>query len=125
MTITWDIDEARAVIRAQMAEANLLDEVIDDLSAETSAAIARAEAAEAEIEAVHRYLDECFVNDPDEGQAVPLIDRVVLLVSRIARDGGEANRLRAEVATLEALILDANQRHENDRAEVARLQQFN
>ncbi len=50
MTITWNIDEARATIRAQMDEANRLDEVIDDLSAETSAALARAEAAEAEIE---------------------------------------------------------------------------
>ena len=50
MAITWNIDEARATIRAQMAEANRLDEVIDDLSAETSAALARAEAAEAEIE---------------------------------------------------------------------------
>lgn len=50
MTITWNIDEARATIRAQMAEANRLDEVIDDLSAETSAALARAEAADAEIE---------------------------------------------------------------------------
>ena len=50
MAITWNIDEARATIRAQMAEANRLDEVIDDLSAETSAALARAVAAEAEIE---------------------------------------------------------------------------
>ena len=54
MTITWDIDEARAVIRAQMAEANRLDEVIDDLLAETSAAIARAEAAEATLASCNR-----------------------------------------------------------------------
>ena len=54
MTITWDIDEARAVIRAQMAEANRLDEVIDDLLAETSAAIARAEAADATLASCNR-----------------------------------------------------------------------
>ena len=53
---------------------------------------ARAQAA-AEIEEVHRYLDGCFVNSPDEGRAVPLIDRVVLLVSQIA--SGDAARLRA------------------------------
>jgi hypothetical protein len=47
---------------------------------------ARAKAL-AEIEEVHRYLDECFINDRDEGRAVPLIDRVVLLVSRWAKEG--------------------------------------
>ena len=46
---------------------------------------ARAKAV-AEIEEVHRYLDECYINSPDEGRAVPLIDRVVLLVSRWAKD---------------------------------------
>jgi hypothetical protein len=40
----------------------------------------------AEIEALHQYLDECFVNAPDQGRAVPLIDRVVLLVSILSRD---------------------------------------
>ena len=54
MTITWDIDEARAVIRAHMAESNRLDEVIDDLLAETSAAIARAEAADATLASCNR-----------------------------------------------------------------------
>jgi len=29
-------------------------------------------------------LDECFINSRDEGRAVPLIDRVVLLVSLLA-----------------------------------------
>lgn len=57
---------------------------------------ARAKAV-AEIEEVHRYLDECFVNAPDEGRAVPLIDRVVLLVSQIARDSAEVERLRAQL----------------------------
>ena len=58
MAITWNIDEARATIRAQMAEANRLDEVIDDLSAETSAALARAEAAEAEVGRLQAALDQ-------------------------------------------------------------------
>jgi len=44
---------------------------------------ARAKAV-AEIETLHRYLDECFINSRDEGRAVPLIDRVVLLVSLLA-----------------------------------------
>ena len=48
-----------------------------------------------EIETVHRYLDECYVNDRDEGCAVPLIDRCVLLVSRCAKDGNEVARLRS------------------------------
>jgi len=52
---------------------------------------ARAKAV-AEIEEVHRYLDECFINDRDEGRDVPLIDRVVLLVSQIARNSGETSR---------------------------------
>jgi len=41
-----------------MAEANRLDEVIDDLSAETSAALARAEAAEAEVGRLQAALDQ-------------------------------------------------------------------
>lgn len=73
----------------------------------------RLEAARAEVDEVHRYLDECFVNDPDEGRAVPLIDRVVLLVSQIARDNGEAASLagpekssRAQDAQHETAIVE-------------------
>lgn len=42
MAISWNIDELRETVISQMAEANRLDEVIDELAA-------RAEAAEAEV----------------------------------------------------------------------------
>jgi hypothetical protein len=67
-------------------------------------ALERAEAAEVEIEEVHRYLDECYVNDPDEGRAVPLIDRVVHLTSRWAKADGEAERLREDVRILRGTL---------------------
>ena len=64
---------------------------------------ARAEALR-EIETVHIYLDECYINDPDQGRAVPLVDRVVLLVSRWAKADGEATRLRDENRQLKATL---------------------
>ena len=83
----WNIDEARATIRAQMAEANRLDEVIDDLSAETSAALARAEAAEAEAA-------ECRAERAHYGD---------IMTSKLASAEAEIERLRSQVVTLEAL----------------------
>jgi len=82
----------------------------------------RLEAARAEVEEVHRYLDECFVNDPDEGRAVPLIDRAVLLVSRIARDGGEVEALREQVEwrKTQLEIANAATRRARDEAIIAR-----
>ena len=133
MAISWNVDELRNTVAAQMAEANRLDEVIDELTvraeqaeadnarllaanamlaadlgvAERERDAAQADVARlttalalidearakavAEIEALHRYLDECFINAPDQGRAVPLVDRVVLLVSRWARAEGEAD----------------------------------
>ena len=38
MAITWNIDEARATVQAQMDEANRLDGVIDTIAAERDAA---------------------------------------------------------------------------------------
>ena len=61
MAITWNIDEARRTIREQMAEAARLDATIDDLSAETSAAIARAEAAEQKLRESEQKLREIGV----------------------------------------------------------------
>ena len=98
MAITWNIDEARATIRAQMAEANRLDEVIDDLSAETSAALARAEAAEAEVGRLQTVLDQ-WERCGNEvmlcatGRAAPLSDSDVC---------GEIARRRTQVATMAA-----------------------
>ena len=69
MTENWKekYEAAEAECERLRTALNLIDE-------------ARAKAV-AEAETLHRYLDECFVNNPDEGRAVPLIDRVVLLVS--------------------------------------------
>lgn len=66
---------------------------------------ARAKAV-SEIEAVHQYLDECFINAPDEGRAVPLIDRVVLLVSRWAKADGEVTRLNTALRALQQAQYD-------------------
>ena len=38
MAISWNVDELRSTVAAQMAEANRLDEVIDVLAAERDAA---------------------------------------------------------------------------------------
>ena len=97
MAITWNIDEARATIRAQMAEANRLDEVINDLSAETSAALARAEAAEAEVGRLQAALDQwkqCgdAIMLCATGRAAPLSDSEVC---------GEIVRLRERNKELE------------------------
>jgi len=53
-----------------------------------------------EIETVHQYLDECYLNDPDEGRAVPLVDRVARLVSQLAEAQAEVERLRAAARAL-------------------------
>lgn len=108
MAITWNIDEARATIRAQMAEANRLDEVIDDLSAETSAALARAEAAEAEVA-------ECRAERAHYGD---------IMTSKLASAEAEIERLRERlrerVATLEidhekllAMVVDLQDNYSN------------
>lgn len=99
----------KLIARAEAAELELSQERFMRQAAEAENArlhvaleaidAARAKAT-AEIEAVHQHLDECFVNDPDEGRAVPLIDRVVLLVSQIARDNGAVAQLREQVAAL-------------------------
>jgi hypothetical protein len=80
---------------------NTLDRNERAIVAGIAALAARAEAAEAEIEELHQYLDECYINDPDEGSAVPLIDRCVLLVSRWAKADGEVARLRDELAEVQ------------------------
>jgi len=123
MTITWDIDEARAVIRAQMAEANRLDEVIDDLLAETSAAIARAEAAEttlascnrarqaaeAECERLREQVAQAKVDGANEERSLHWMSESV-----------EVQRLREQVATLEidhekllAMVVDLQDNYSN------------
>ena len=48
MTISWNVDELRKTVAAQMSEADLQDEVIDALAAERDALTTRAVAAEAE-----------------------------------------------------------------------------
>ena len=109
--------------RATHAEVDFYKSRVYELATRLDAASARAEAAEAEmaqkttalnlidaarakavaeIEALHQYLDECYINNRDEGRAVPMIDRVVTLVSRWAKADGEAERLRAQLAELSA-----------------------
>lgn len=111
------IEVDRVIARAEAAEAEAAKwrELHDDRDRDLAFEFARANAAETEvaqlrtaldlidaarakavneIETMHRYLDECFAFAPDEGRAVPLIDRVVLLVSRWAKADGEVERLR-------------------------------
>ena len=45
----------------------------------------RALAAEAGVETVHQYLDECYINDPDDGRASTLFERVVRLAADAAK----------------------------------------
>ena len=106
MALTWNIDEARATILAQMAEANRLDEVIDGLSTETSTALARAEAAEATLASCNRARQAAEAEN----------DRLRKQVAQAKVDGANEERslhwmsenmeiaeLREQVATLEAL----------------------
>lgn len=116
MAITWNIDETRATIRAQMAEANRLDEVIDDLSAETSAALARAEAAEAAETSLRnewRDYTRAKVQEFADMQRELNSTRAEVARLRLERDDArkanelwraEAERLRSQVVTLEAQL---------------------
>ena len=80
--------------------------VYDTLDTPTPSLLARAEAAEAEIETVHVYMDECLIGNPDQGRSVPLIDRCVLLVSFLTRDHEvEALSRRADAAEAEVARL--------------------
>ena len=115
MTITWNIDEARAVIRAQMAEANRLDEVIDDLLAETSAAIARADAAEATLASCNRARQaaeaECerLRERVRERVATLEIDHEKLLAMVVDLQDNYSNALKGAYIA-EAKVSDLNER---------------
>lgn len=101
------------VRRAEAAEAEAAKwrELHDDRDRDLAFEFARANAAETEvaqlrtaldlidaarakavneIETMHRYLDECFAFAPDEGRAVPLVDRIVRLVSMLAANSTKA-----------------------------------
>ena len=76
-----------------MAEANRLDEVIDDLSAETSAALARAEAAEAaETSLRHEWRDYTRAK----------VQEFADMQRELNSTRAEVERLRSQVVTLEA-----------------------
>jgi uncharacterized coiled-coil protein SlyX len=81
MAISWKIDELRNTVAAQMAQIDRLDVAIDELSA-------RAEAAEAQLAAVRQELEQAreYVDDAlgDTNPGVPLVDRIVRLVSMLA-----------------------------------------
>ena len=75
MAITWNIDEARATVQAQMDEANRLDGVIDTIAAERDAAnaeVARLSHALVTLEALwQRAIDADLLDDPHElGNAI-------------------------------------------------------
>ena len=73
MAITWNIDEARATIQAQMAEANRLDAVIDELAAvrdEYRAEVARLREQVAALTALwQQAIDADILDDPHELEA--------------------------------------------------------
>jgi hypothetical protein len=65
----------------------------------------RAERAEAELAALHDYLDTVLLpGSGDQGRAVPALDRVLLLVSTLAGDRAEVARLREQVRVLKTGI---------------------
>ena len=110
MAITWNIDEARRTIREQMAEAARLDATIDDLSAETSAAIARAEAAEAALALAQQERDSlraAYETAFNEGYR--LSNNLHIAEAEIAH-------LREQAAALRALIAQAVQADLDDDA---------
>ena len=112
MAISWDVDELRSTVQAQMAEANQLDEVIDELTA-------RAEAAETEVsiqrEAAIHYQEKWLAAEADaarlraelaEANAEITAAQNETIWLRDALDGAcalaEAERAQAEVARLRA-----------------------
>lgn len=93
MTITWNIDEARRTIREQMNEANQLDAVIDDLSADLSAAERAREAAEAECERLRAQVAQAKVDGANEERSLHWM-----------RENMELVALRKQVATLRTAL---------------------
>lgn len=91
MTITWNIDEARATIQAQMDETNRLDGVIDAIAAERDAA----EAEVARLSHARGTWQQCgdAIMLCATGRAAPLSDSDVC---------GEIVRLRERNKELEA-----------------------
>ena len=85
---------------------------------------ARAKAV-AEIETLHRYLDECYVNSPDERRAVPLVDRVARLLSQLAEAQAEIEAAQNETVWLQDAMNGSCALNEaaKAQAEVARLRE--
>ena len=109
MTITWNIDEARRTIREQMNEANQLDAVIDDLSADLSAAERAREAAEAECERLRAQVAQAKADGSNEERSLHWM-----------RENTEIAALRKQVATLEtdhekllAMVVDLQDDYSN------------
>lgn len=113
MAISWNVDDLRKTVETQIAQADRLDAVIDELSARAETAEAqleavrqalggypdsdlvslattlraRVDAVERELEQARDYVDNAIGNT---NPAVPLVDRIVRLVSMLAANSTKA-----------------------------------
>jgi len=110
MAITWNIDEARATIQAQMDEANRLDGMIDAIAAERDAANAEVARLSHALGTWQQCGDAIMLCAT--GRAAPLSDsdvcgEIVRLRERVALEA-EAKRTLAALRLAEQFVAKAN-----------------